>query len=74
MLFKPSQSLQRASRRLRLTTKNASVGGGYYKGTGVGSMGWHTQHGGYIIDLRKVRTFVPPEGVDGVEGVGLLHV
>ncbi|KAA8906631.1 mitochondrial ribosomal protein L27-domain-containing protein [Sphaerosporella brunnea] len=45
-------------RRLRLTTK--MVNGGYYKGTGSGSMGRHTKHGGYKIDWHKVRTYVMP--------------
>ncbi|KAL2115934.1 hypothetical protein VTJ04DRAFT_10189 [Mycothermus thermophilus] len=45
-------------RRLRLTTKD--VNKGYYKGTGTGSMGRHTKHGGYIIDWNKVRTYVCP--------------
>jgi large subunit ribosomal protein L41 len=46
-------------RRLRLTTK--MVNGGYYKGTGSGSMGRHTKHGGYKIDWNKVRTYVVPD-------------
>jgi len=33
---------------------------GYYKGTGSGSMGRHTKHGGYIIEWEKVRTYVVP--------------
>ncbi|KAK0640936.1 mitochondrial ribosomal protein L27-domain-containing protein [Cercophora newfieldiana] len=45
-------------RKLRLTTKD--VNKGYYKGTGSGSMGRHTKHGGYIIDWSKVRTYVVP--------------
>ncbi len=46
-------------RRLPLTTKQVS--NGYYKGTGSGAMGRHTKHGGYLIDLDKVRTYVVPE-------------
>ena len=45
-------------RRLRLTTKDVKKG--YYKGTGTGSMGRHTKHGGYIIEWDKVRTYVCP--------------
>ncbi|KAK3381338.1 mitochondrial ribosomal protein L27-domain-containing protein [Podospora didyma] len=45
-------------RKLRLTTKD--VNKGFYKGTGSGSMGRHTKHGGYIIELAKVRTYVCP--------------
>jgi len=26
-------------------------------------MGWHTKWGGYVIDKRKVRTFVVPENL-----------
>ncbi|KAF2674041.1 hypothetical protein BT63DRAFT_419353 [Microthyrium microscopicum] len=59
-MFKPTQPLQRTLKRLKLTTKQAAVKGGYYKGNRTGSMGWHTKHGGYIIDLRKVRTYVAP--------------
>jgi len=43
---------------MKLTTKD--VNKGYYKGTGTGSMGWHTKFGGYKIDLAKVRTYVVP--------------
>ncbi len=46
-------------RRLPLTTKQVS--NGFYKGTGSGAMGRHTKHGGYLIDLDKVRTYVVPE-------------
>jgi large subunit ribosomal protein L41 len=37
---------------------------GFYKGTGSGSMGDHTKHGGYIINWDKVRTYVVPDGLD----------
>ena len=46
-------------RRLKLTTKQ--VNGGYYKGTGSGSMGRHTKYGGFILDKEKVRTYVVPD-------------
>ena len=45
--------------RLRLTTKQ--VNGGYYKGNRTGSMGAHTEWGGYVIDYRKTRNFVCPD-------------
>lgn len=57
----PTQPLQRSLRRLALTTKQA--GKDYYKGNRTGSMGWHTKHGGYKIDYKKVRTYVVPEGL-----------
>jgi hypothetical protein len=59
-MFKPTRPLLKARRRLALTTKQAANKGGYYKGNRTGSQGWHTIWGGYIIDLRKVRTYVPP--------------
>ncbi|KAK0742304.1 mitochondrial ribosomal protein L27-domain-containing protein [Apiosordaria backusii] len=46
-------------RKLRLTTKD--VNKGFYKGTGSGSMGRHTNRGGYIIEWNKVRTYVCPD-------------
>ncbi|MCJ1253374.1 hypothetical protein MMC24_001185 [Lignoscripta atroalba] len=58
-MFKPTQPLLRRLRRLALTTKQ--VNGGYYKGTGSGSMGQHTKYGGFVIDWRKVRTYVVPQ-------------
>ncbi|KAI9838367.1 MAG: hypothetical protein M1819_005635 [Sarea resinae] len=61
-MFKPTQPLFRRLRRLALTTKQAN--GGYYKGTGSGSMGRHTKHGGYIVEWTKVRTYVCPEGLN----------
>jgi large subunit ribosomal protein L41 len=54
-MFKPSPVL---SARLRLTTKQ--VNGGYYKGNRTGSMGAHTEYGGYIIDYRKTRHYKMP--------------
>ncbi|KAF3939833.1 hypothetical protein ABW19_dt0204642 [Dactylella cylindrospora] len=46
-------------KRLKLTTKQ--VNGGYYKGTGSGSMGSHTKYGGYRIDPAKLRNYVVPD-------------
>ena len=56
-----TQPLFRKLTRLRLTTK--MVNGGYYKGNRTGSLGSHTKSGGYVIDPRKVRTFVVPDGL-----------
>jgi hypothetical protein len=56
--MRPTQALFKRIRRLALTTKKARKG--YYKGTGSGSTGRHTQHGGYIIEWEKVRTYVVP--------------
>ncbi|KAL1297330.1 hypothetical protein AAFC00_004877 [Neodothiora populina] len=60
--FSPTQPLQRALRRLALTTKSARKG--FYKGTGSGAMGSHTKWGGYKIDYSKVRTYVVPDLTD----------
>ncbi|CAG8956143.1 hypothetical protein HYFRA_00012060 [Hymenoscyphus fraxineus] len=57
--MKPTQPLARKLTRLALNTKNTNKG--YYKGTGSGSMGSHTKHGGYVIDWAKVRTYVVPD-------------
>ncbi|MCJ1459422.1 hypothetical protein MMC28_009800 [Mycoblastus sanguinarius] len=57
--MKPTPSLSRRVIRLPLTTKQVS--NGFYKGTGSGSMGRHTKHGGYVIEWKKVRTYVVPE-------------
>ncbi|KAF6836663.1 50s ribosomal protein 27 [Colletotrichum musicola] len=46
-------------KHIRLTTKD--VNKGYYKGTGTGSMGRHTQYGTYKIDWSKVRTYAVPD-------------
>jgi large subunit ribosomal protein L41 len=59
--MKATQSLAKRISRLALTTKQTNKG--YYKGTGTGSTGTHTKHGGYIIDWNKVRTYVVPENV-----------
>lgn len=48
--------------RLRLTTKQ--VNGGYYKGNRTGSMGYFAKNGSYVIDWKKVRTYVVPENLD----------
>ncbi len=69
-MFKPTQPLFRRLRRLALTTKQ--VNGGFYKGTGSGSMGRHTKHGGYIIDWRKVRTYVVPRNLEDFKVHGLI--
>ncbi|EPS27916.1 hypothetical protein POX_e06891 [Penicillium oxalicum] len=58
-MFKPSQPMLA---RLRLTTKQ--VNGGYYKGNRTGSMGHFDSKGNYVIDWKKVRTYVVPEGLD----------
>ncbi|KAI9811236.1 MAG: hypothetical protein M1827_005568 [Pycnora praestabilis] len=60
-MFKPTQPLLRRVRRLALTTK--MVNGGFYKGTGTGSTGRHTKHGGFVIEWNKVRTYVVPQGL-----------
>lgn len=57
--MQPSPVLQRAIRRLALTTKQGPHN--YYKGNRTGAMGRHTRFGGYIIDWRKVRTYVCPD-------------
>ena len=58
-MFKPSNPMLA---RLRLTTKQ--VNGGYYKGNRTGSMGYFDKKGNYVIDWRKVRTYVVPDGLD----------
>lgn len=62
-MFKPTQPLFRRLQRLALTTKQ--VNGGYYKGTGTGSMGRHTKYGGYVVEWSKVRTYVVPADMKG---------
>ncbi|CCU74204.1 60S ribosomal protein L27 [Blumeria hordei DH14] len=56
--MKPTKALSKKISRLALTTKQTNKG--FYKGTGSGSMGDHTKHGGFIINWDKVRTYVPP--------------
>ncbi|KAK0629180.1 mitochondrial ribosomal protein L27-domain-containing protein [Bombardia bombarda] len=45
-------------RKLRLTTKD--VNKGFYKGSGTGTVGRHTKHGGFVIEWEKVRSYVCP--------------
>jgi hypothetical protein len=59
--MKPTQPLLKKLSRLALTTKQANKG--FYKGTGTGSTGRHTKHGGYIIEWDKVRTYVVPKNL-----------
>ncbi|KAF2400693.1 50S ribosomal protein-like protein YmL27 [Trichodelitschia bisporula] len=63
--MQPTAPLLRSIRRLQLTTKQA--GKDYYKGTGSGSMGRHTKRGGYVVEYRKVRSYVCPAGLDKFE-------
>ncbi|KAJ5897413.1 hypothetical protein N7504_007701 [Penicillium tannophilum] len=58
-MFKPSPTMMA---RLRFTTKQ--VNGGYYKGTRTGSMGQFDKKGNYVIDWKKVRTYVVPDDLD----------
>ncbi|PYH41418.1 mitochondrial 54S ribosomal protein mL41 [Aspergillus saccharolyticus JOP 1030-1] len=58
-MFKPSKPMMA---RLRLTTKQ--VNGGYYKGNRTGSMGFFAKNGSYVIDWKKVRTYVVPDNLD----------
>lgn len=60
-MFKPSPTMMA---RLRLTTKQ--VNGGYYKGSRTGSMG-HFQKGKYVIDWKKVRTYVAPDDLESFD-------
>ncbi|KAI1325027.1 mitochondrial ribosomal protein L27-domain-containing protein [Xylariaceae sp. FL0255] len=60
--MRPTQPLLKAYRKFRLTTKD--INKGYYKGNRSGSMGSHTKHGGYILDYKKVRTYVVPADLD----------
>lgn len=45
--------------RLRFTTKQ--VAKGFYRGTGSGAMGAHTEYGKYVIDWRKTRHYNVPD-------------
>jgi hypothetical protein len=58
-MFKPSNPMMM---RLRLTTKQ--VNGGYYKGNRTGSMGHFDHKGNYVIDWKKVRTYVFPDDME----------
>jgi large subunit ribosomal protein L41 len=60
--MQPTQPLQKAIRRLALTTKQGPHN--YYKGNRTGAMGTHTKWGGYKIDWTKVRTYVVPDLTD----------
>jgi large subunit ribosomal protein L41 len=60
--MQPTQPLQKAIRRLALTTKQGPHN--YYKGNRTGAMGSHTKWGGYKIDWSKVRTYVVPDLTD----------
>jgi large subunit ribosomal protein L41 len=57
--MQPTAPLFRSIRRLALTTKQA--GKDYYKGNRTGAMGRHTKWGGYVVDYKKVRTYVCPD-------------
>jgi large subunit ribosomal protein L41 len=57
--MKATSPLWKKISRLALNTKQTNKG--FYKGTGTGSTGRHTQHGGYIIEWEKVRTYVVPK-------------
>ncbi|KAJ1665693.1 60S ribosomal protein L27, mitochondrial [Coemansia sp. RSA 1646] len=52
------RGLFRGAKRGVMTAKK---GRNFYKGNRTGSMGSHTKHGGYVIDLDKVRTYVVPD-------------
>ncbi|EMC98560.1 hypothetical protein BAUCODRAFT_67350 [Baudoinia panamericana UAMH 10762] len=60
--MQPSPILQRAIKRLALTTKQGPHN--YYKGNRTGAMGSHTKYGGYKIDWEKVRTYMCPDLTD----------
>lgn len=59
--MKATQVLLRRAHRIQLSTKQ--VNKGFYKGTGTGSTGSHTKHGGYVIEWEKVRTYVVPKNL-----------
>ncbi|KAJ1926524.1 60S ribosomal protein L27, mitochondrial, partial [Linderina macrospora] len=48
----------RGAKRGVMTSKQ---GRNFYKGNRTGSMGQHTKHGNYVVDLNKVRTYVVPD-------------
>ncbi|KAL3470562.1 hypothetical protein BJX99DRAFT_45050 [Aspergillus californicus] len=58
-MVRPTQPMMA---RLRLTTKQ--VNGGYYKGNRTGSTGYFAKNGSYVIDWKKVRTYVVPENLN----------
>ncbi|KAJ2758973.1 60S ribosomal protein L27, mitochondrial, partial [Coemansia nantahalensis] len=55
------RGLFRGAKRGVLTSKK---GHNFYKGNRTGSMGRHTKHGSYVVDLDKVRTFAVPDLAD----------
>ncbi|CAK4032942.1 related to ribosomal 27 precursor, mitochondrial [Lecanosticta acicola] len=57
--MQPTPVLQRAIRRLALTTKQGPHN--YYKGNRTGSMGWIDKWGRHHVDWKKVRTYVCPD-------------
>lgn len=57
--MQPTPVLQRALRRLPLTTKQGPHN--YYKGNRTGAMGRHTKWGGYVLDYTKIRSYVCPD-------------
>ncbi|KAL3423761.1 hypothetical protein PVAG01_05508 [Phlyctema vagabunda] len=59
--MKPTQALFKRVARHQLSTKQTNKG--FYRGTGSGSMGDHTKHGGYVINWDKVRTYVVPQNL-----------
>ncbi len=61
-MVKPSPQL---CSRLRFTTKQ--VAKGFYRGNRVGSMGAHTEFGGYVVDWRKTTHYNVPD----LEGFGV---
>lgn len=48
--------------RIALTTKQGNKT--MYKGTRSSGIGKHTKHGGYVIQWRKVNTFVVPKFIN----------
>lgn len=56
VMVKPSPVL---CARIRFSTKD--VGFGFYRGNRTGSVGAHTQYGGYLVDWRKVRNYAVPD-------------
>ncbi|KAG2176805.1 hypothetical protein INT44_007469 [Umbelopsis vinacea] len=60
-MFGVIRGLYRGARREQLTSKR---GHNFYKGTGSGAMGRHTKRGGYLVDWKKVRTYIVPDMTD----------
>ncbi|CAI4056086.1 hypothetical protein SKDZ_02G3870 [Saccharomyces kudriavzevii ZP591] len=50
------------NKRVALTTKQGNKT--MYKGTGASGIGRHTKFGGYMINWKKVRTYVTPDIVN----------